>query len=213
MKYKVSLLPDINRKRLNGKKKSEQIQVYALSIMLVLLAALVLVVGARFFAKSKLDKIRALDEACKQEVSELAQYREINATLKSKMELIESIQVQEPELSNFIAIISNMEHTGVSITSLDCADWKVERICVINGTCADRASYLKFEEALAAIEGVTGVTNAGYTSNAANSADTLVQFTVNVACGGGFVLDLGPIGPDGPIIETTEIDENAGIVA
>ena len=212
MKYKVSLLPDINRKRLNGKKKSEQIQVYALSIMLVLFAALVLVVGARFFAQSKLDKIRALDEACKQEVSELEQYREINATLKSKMELIESIQVQEPELSNFIAIISNMEHTGVSITSLDCSDWKVARVCVISGTCSNRTEYLKFEEALAAIEGVTGVTNAGYTSNA-GSADSLVQFTVNVACGGGFVLDLAPIGPDGPIIETTQIDENAGIVA
>lgn len=212
MKYKVSLLPDINRKRLNGKKKSEQIQVYALSIMLVLLAALVLVVGARFFAQSKLEKIRALDEVCKQEVSELEQYREINATLKSKMELIESIQVQEPELSNFIAIISNMEHTGVSITSLDCADWKVERICVINGTCADRASYLKFEKALAAIEGVTGVTNVSY-SNSVGSSDGLVQFTVNIACGGGFVLDLAPIGPDGPIIETTQIDENAGIQA
>lgn len=212
MKYKVSLLPDINRKRLNGKKKSEQIQVYALAIMLVLLAALLLVVGARFFAQSKLDKIRALDEACKQEVSELAQYREINATLKAKMELIESIQVQEPELSNFIAIISNMEHTGVSITSLDCADWKVERICVINGTCSSRAEYLEFEEALAAIEGVTGVTNVSY-NNSVGSSDGLVQFTVNVACGGGFVLDLAPIGPDGPIIETTEIDANAGIVA
>ncbi len=212
MKYKVSLLPDVNRKRINGKKKSEQIQVYALAIMLVLFAALLLVVGAKFYAQNKLEKIRALDAACQQEVSELQQYREINATLKSKMELIENIQVQEPELSNFIATISNMEHTGVSITSLDCADWKVERVCIINGTCSSRAEYLAFEEALTSIEGVTGVTNTGYT-NSVGTSDGLVQFTVNIACGGGFVLDLGPIGPDGPIIETTEIDENAGIVA
>ena len=212
MKYKVSLLPDINRKRLNGKKKSEQIQVYALVAMIVLFAILLLVIGARFFAQNKLSKIRALDAACQQEVSELQQYREINANLKAKMELIESIQVQEPELSNFIATISNLEHTGVSITSIDCADWKVERICVLSGTCSNRTEYLKFEESLAAIEGVTGVTNAGYTNNV-GSSDGLVQFTVNIACGGGFVLDLAPIGPDGPIIETTQIDENAGIVA
>ncbi len=212
MKYKVSLLPDINRKRLNGKKKSEQIQVYALVAMIILFAILLLVVGARFIAQGKLNKIRALDAACQQEVSELQQYRDINATLKAKMDLIENIQVQEPELSNFIANISNLEHTGVSISSIDCADWKVERICVISGTCSNRTEYLKFEESLAAIEGVTGVTNAGYT-NSVGSSEGLAQFTVNIACGGGFVLDLAPIGPDGPIIETTEIDENAGIVA
>ena len=210
MKYKVSLLPEVNRKRLNGRKKSEKIQVYALVSMLILFAVLLLVIGSKFFAQNKLKKIRSLDERCKREVSELEQYREINAALEAKINLIESITVQEPELSNFIATICNIEHTGVSIMAIDCSDWKVERICIIEGTCSTRNDYLRFEETLAGIEGVTGVTNTGYT-NGVGTTDGLVHFTVSISCGGGVVIDLAPIGPDGPIIETTEIDANVGI--
>ena len=121
MKYKVSLLPEVNRKRLNSKKKIEKIKIYALIVLVVLLAFLAVVLGTKFYADKTLKEEKGRNNEMAQKVNELEQYREINANLQQKINLINSIQVKEPQLYNFVAKLSNLEHPGVSVDSIDTA--------------------------------------------------------------------------------------------
>jgi len=183
VKYRVSLLPEQNRKRLNGKKKLEKIKLFSLVILVVLALFTFVVMFTNLYANKKLNEERKLDNEYAQKVAELEQFREINATLQKKVQLIEDIQVNEPQLVNFIAAVSNLKHPGVSITSFDCTDWKVTRSCVLGGTCDTRGQYLAFEEALKEIEGVSAVSCASYVQGVGESA--AVQFTINITCTGG----------------------------
>lgn len=181
MKYRVSLLPEQNRKRLNGKKKLEKIKLCSLVVLVVLALFTFVVMFTSLYADKKLAEARQLDNEYAMKVAELEQFREINATLQNKVQLIESIQVEEPQLVNFIAKISNLKHPGISIESIECTDWKVTRNCVLAGTCDNREQYLAFEEALKGIEGVSAVACASYDQGATDK----VQFTINITCTGG----------------------------
>lgn len=191
MKYRVSLLPEQNRKRLNSKKKLEKIKVYSLAVLVILALFTFVVMITNLVANKKLDQVKKLNNECAQEVAQLEQFREINANLQKKVQLIEDIQVEEPQLVNFIAMLSNLEHPGVSVTSIECKDWKVTRKCVLMGTCDTRAQYLAFEKALREMDGVSTVACLSYVQGVGESA--VVQFTVDVACTGGAA----------PFVETT----------
>ncbi len=184
MKYKVSLLPEINRKRLNSKKKIERIKVYALIVLVVLLAFLLVVVGTKLYADKQLSNMQQLNNEYAQKVAELQQFRDINANLQQKVDLIESIQVEEPQLYNFVATISNLEHPGVSITSIECTDWKTARNCVLMGTADSRKAYLAFEKALSEMKGVASVANVTYLAGVGDVSKG-AQFTININCTGG----------------------------
>lgn len=192
MKYRVSLLPEQNRKRLNGKKKLEKIKIYSLVVLVVLALFTFVVMFTSLYANKKLSEAKKLDNEYAQKVAELEQFREINATLQQKVQLIEDIQIDEPQLVNFIASISNLKHPGISVTSIECTDWKVTRNCVLIGTCDNRSQYLAFEEALREIEGVSAVACVSYVQGVGESA--MVQFTINITCTGGAA----------PIVTTTE---------
>lgn len=183
MKYKVSLLPEQKKKRLINKKKLEKIKAFSLVILIVLAFFTFVVMFTSLYAEKKLTEAKQLDNEYAQKVEELEQFREINANLQNKVQLIESIQVEEPQLVNFVAKISNLKNPGISITSIECTSWKTTRSCVLVGTCDNRSQYLAFEEALKEIEGVSSVTCASYTQNVGETA--IVEFTVNVTCSGG----------------------------
>ena len=184
MKYKVSLLPEYNRKRLNNKKKLEKIKILALAVLMVLLVLMVVVIGMRMFADKKLRQAQALNNEYSQKVAELEQFRAINANLQQKVQLIENIQVEEPALANFLATISNLNNAGISLDTIDCFDWKTSRTCSITGRANSREQYLAFENELKALEGVSSVVCASYTSGA-GTTDGLATFTVNIVCSGG----------------------------
>ena len=181
MKYRVSLLPEQNRKRIDGRKKLERIQIFALSVLVILALFLVVVSGTRLYANSKLREAQALDNEYAQKVAELEQFREINATLQEKVQLIKDIQVEEPQLVNFLARISNLKTAGVSIDNIECKDWKTTRACVLTGSCDNRKQYLAFEKTLSEIEGVSGVACVSYDA----TVGSRVQFTVSINCVGG----------------------------
>lgn len=195
MKYKVSLLPEQSRKRLIGKKKLEKIKLFSLVILVVLAVFTFVVMFTSFIAEKKLAEARMLDKEFAQKVEELEQFRTINATLQNKVQLIESIQVNEPQLVNFIGAISNINHPGVSVDSIECTDWKITRNCVLMGSCDTREQYLAFEEALKGIEGVSAVACASYKQGATDA----IEFTINVTCSGGAA----------PIVTTTEASSDA----
>ena len=189
------MLPEQSRKRLISKKKLEKIKLYSLVILMVLAAFTFVVMFTSFYADKKLAEARELDIEYAQKVTELEQFREINATLQNKVQLIESIQVDEPQLVNFIAKISNLKHPGISIDSIECTDWKITRNCVLVGSCDNREQYLAFEEALKGIEGVSAVACASYEQGATDK----VQFTINITCTGGAE----------PVVTTTEASSDA----
>lgn len=184
MKYKVSLLPELNRKRLNSKKKIERIKVYALIVLVVLLAFLAVVLGTKFYAEKMLKEEKKTNNEIAQKVEELQQYREINANLQQKINLINSIQVKEPQLYNFVATLSNLDHPGVSIESIECTEWKTLRNCVLKGSCETREAYLAFEQALSEIEGVSVVVCTAYESGVGKD-DGLSKYTISITCSGG----------------------------
>lgn len=184
MKYRVSLLPEVNRKRLNSKKKIERIKIYALIVLVVLLAFLAVVLGTKFYADKTLKEAKILNNEMAQKVNELEQYREINANLQQKINLINSIQVKEPQLYNFVATLSNLEHPGVSIDTIECTDWKTTRNCILSGTCTTREAYLSFEQAVSEIEGVSVVACSAYEAGVGKD-DGLSKFTISISCAGG----------------------------
>ena len=120
MKYRVSLLPEQNRKRLNGKRKLEKIKLFSLVALVVLAVFTFVVMFTSLYADKKLAEAKMLDNEYAQKVAELEQFREINANLQDKVKLIESIQIEEPQLVNFVAKIANLKNPGVSILSIEC---------------------------------------------------------------------------------------------
>lgn len=181
MKYRVSLLPAQNRKRLDGRKKLEKIQILALVILVILALFLVVVSGTRLYANKKLNEEQALDNEYAQRVAELEQFREINADLQEKVQLIQNIQVEEPMLVNFLGKVANLKCPGISITNIECNDWKTSRNCVLTGNCDNRAQYLAFEKAISEMEGVSSASCGSYVHNIGG----FVDFTVVITCEGG----------------------------
>ncbi len=205
MKYKVSLLPEQKRKRLINKKKLEKIKAFSLVVLIVLALFTFVVLFTSLYAEKKLAEVRQLDNEYAQKVAELEQFREINANLQNKVQLIESIQVEEPQLVNFVTKISNLKNPGITITSIECTDWKTTRNCVLVGTCDNRSQYLAFEEALKEVEGVSAVACASYTQDVGEAA--IVQFTVNVTCTGGAAVVETTVASTDTTTESTTVAE------
>lgn len=195
MKYRVSLLPENVRKHIEGRKKLEKIQIFALAILIILALFLMVVSGTRMYANKKLDEVKKLDNEYAQKVAELEQFREINANLQEKVQLIESIQVEEPQLVNFLAKISNLKAPGISIENIECTDWKTARTCVLTGTCDNREQYLAYEKTLSEMEEISGVACVSYVAGVSER----VEFTISLNCKGG----------SAAVVATTEASTNA----
>ncbi len=200
MKYKVSLLPEKNRKRINSKKKAEKVKVIALVSLLMMLALIVIVLGGKLVADKELSNVKAMNAEYEQKVQGLQHYREISDTLQKKVQLIKDIQVEEPSLYNFIALISNIEHTDVSLTAIECSEWKTSRVCILTGTCQSRQSFNDYVEKLKAVEGVNPESvmctayAVGYTEGKA-----VAEFSISLTCTGGTA----------PIVVETEAESTA----
>ncbi len=209
MKYKVSLLPEDRKKRIQGKKKIEKIRAIALTVILVVFALFILVFATKIYADKKLSNLEKENEEYAKRVSELSSYREINAELQAKISLIDSIQVEEPYLQQFLVEIGNISRPGVSFSSIECTDWKIVRKCTISGTCDNRQQYLDLEEAFKELKGVGSVVCTSYTSEV-GTEDGRASFTVELAAEGGIDIDVNTI----PAFEgygSTVVDENGGL--
>lgn len=184
MKYRVSLLPESRRKLLNGKKRIEKIRASALVVMLILLGLLIVVIASKMVADSKLASAAAQNNKKAAEVSELEQYRAKNAELKTKVALLDQIKEGEPYLYQFLVKFGNVDHPGVTIKTIDCADWRYTRKCTITGTCETRAEFLSYQKLIEKLDKVTGVTVQSFTSGV-GTADGMAKFTIVIAVGGG----------------------------
>ncbi len=202
MKYKVSLLPEKNRKRILGKKKAVRAKSFATTILLVLLANVLILTLCFTFAQAQKSKIVSLNTEYEQKVSALQQYRDINTNLQNKIALIKSIQVEEPSLYNFLAILGNMEHPGVTFNTLDCTDWKSSRNCVISGNAQSRETFNIFMEKLEGNESISSVACTSYVVTVVEGKPS-AEFSITITCSGG----AAPITTEATTAETTAAAE------
>ncbi|MBR0535047.1 MAG: hypothetical protein IIX14_01580 [Clostridia bacterium] len=184
MKYRVSLLPERNRKRIIGKKKAEKGRGVANVVMLVLLAALLVTIVGKVAADAKLSEIQAKNSEYEQKVSALQQYRDINNNLQSKLKLINDIQVNEPQLYNFVARIGNVNRPGISVTKMDCVEWKTTRLCTLTGTATSRTAFTEYMSELENMQGVKSAVCTSYTVSVTDG-EPVATFVVAITCEGG----------------------------
>ena len=185
MKYKVSLLPESRKKQINARNSIKKITSVSLICLAVLGAFLVVVGAVALFANSQLKEAEKLDNQCLAEIEQLSSYRDIHSALQQKVNLFEKIQVKEPYLYNFIVEWSNITHPGVSVESIECTNWKTDRLCTIVGTCDSRDQYLAYEKSLAKLTGVASVSCVSYKSNVGGDENDQATFTISVSVEGG----------------------------
>ncbi len=188
MKYKVSLLPESRKKQINARNTIKKITTVSLMCLAVLVAFLAVVFAVNLYANSQLKEAEKLDNECLTQIEQLSSYRDIHSALQQKVNLFDKIQVKEPYLYNFIVEWSNINHPGVSINSIECTNWKTDRLCTITGACDSRDEYLAYEKALSKITGVTSVSCVSYTTNVGGAEDDQATFTISVSVEGGVVV-------------------------
>jgi len=185
VKYKVSLLPESRKKQINARNSIKKITSVSLICLAVLGAFLAVVLAVVLFANSQLKEAEKLDNQCLAEIEQLSSYRDIHSALQQKVNLFDKIQVKEPYLYNFIVEWSNINHPGVSIDSIECSNWKTDRLCTIVGSCDSRSEYLAYEEALSKITGVASVSCVSYNTNVGGDETDPATFTISVSVEGG----------------------------
>ena len=184
MKYKVSLLPEKTRKRINSKKKAEKVKFVSLIALCIMLVLLLVTVSLKFLADAVLLKENMKNAEYADVVIEKEMYMAKNQTLKDKLTLIDSIQVDEPALYNFIASVSNIDRPDVSIETMDCTDWKSTRVCTLSGTVHSAEAYDAYVDQLYEIEGVANVNTTQFMTTRVDGVTTY-QFVVIITCSGG----------------------------
>lgn len=185
MKYKVSLLPESRKKQINARNSIKKITSVSLICLAVLGAFLAVVFAVNLYANSQLKEAEKLDNQCLAEIEKLSSYRDIHSALQQKVNLFDKIQVKEPQLYNFIVEWSNINHPGVSIDSIECTNWKTDRLCTIVGSCDSRDEYLAYEKALSKITGVVSVSCVSYKTNVGGDETDPATFTISVSVEGG----------------------------
>ena len=185
MKYRVSLLPESRKKQINARNSIKKITSVSLICLAVLGAFLAVVLVVVLFANSQLKEAKKLDDQCLAEIEQLSSYRDIHSALQQKVNLFDKIQVKEPQLYNFIVEWSNINHPGVSIDSIECSNWKTDRLCTIVGSCDSRDEYLAYEKSLSKITGVVSVSCVSYNTNVGGDETDPATFTISVSVEGG----------------------------
>jgi hypothetical protein len=185
VKYKVSLLPESRKKQINARNSIKKITSVSLICLAVLGAFLAVVVAVTLFANSQLKEAQKLDDECIAEIEQLSSYRDIHAALQQRVELFDKIQVKDPQLYSFILAWSQVNHPGLSVESIECTNWKTDRLCTIVGSCETRSQYLAYEESLRKIEGVTSVSCVAFSTNVGGDETDEATFTISVSVSGG----------------------------
>ncbi len=186
MKYKVSLLPEKNRKRIIGKKKAEKGRGIANVALLILLGVALISLVCKVVADGQLSEIQRKNAEYEQKVSSLQQYRDINNTLQAKLTLIENVQINEPSLYNFVTRLGNVSRPGISVTNIEMLDWKTSRICNVTGSATSREAFNVYLEKLTKLDGVQSATCTSYVVEVAEG-EAVATFSVSIACEGGAV--------------------------
>lgn len=190
--FKVSLLPDSYRRRLQSRDKIDIVSKFAL----VILVCLFIVYGG-FAIKnailgSKLKKLERENTRLESEFPDLQEYQNIYDSLISARQVVASITPTDGEAIDFFTLIANKTPDYVQITEIDIEDWFTSGVCTL--TCKvqdyqdmrDYEAMFKTEEMQEVVKQVelTSVQRQGSSSN-----DKAVVFTLVLSTGNAIAPD------------------------
>ena len=144
--FKVSLLPDSYRRRLESRKKIDLISKVALVILVCLFIVYGGVAVKGQILKSKLKTIQNKNTAIESEFPALQEYQNIYNELGTVRKMIESITPQDPEAVEFFTTILNQTPDYVQITQIDLENWFKQGICTLTCTVQDYQDYRDYVE-------------------------------------------------------------------
>lgn len=144
--FKVSLLPDSYRHRLESRKKIEIISKVAIVVFVCLFIVYGGVAVKGQILKSKLNTLQKKNSAIQSEFPALREYQDIYNELVQVREMIESVSPQDPEAVEFFTMVSNTTPDYVQITQINLENWFTGGICVLTCTVQDYQDYRDYVE-------------------------------------------------------------------
>ena len=144
--FKVSLLPDIYRRRLQNSDKVDIVS----KIALVILVCLFIVYGGvaikNQVLNSKLKKLQSQNRQLEQRFPELQEYQQIYDDLVSARKIVDSITPKDTEAVQFFTKITNNKPDYVEIKQIDLENWFTQGICTLTCTVQDYQDLKDFED-------------------------------------------------------------------
>lgn len=135
--FKVSLLPDSYRHRLESRKKIDLVSKVALIVLVCLFIVYGGVAIKGQILKSKLENLEKKNDALVNEFPALQEYQNIYNNLIQARKMIESISPQDPEAVEFFTLVSNETPDYIQITEINLENWFTAGICTISCTAQD----------------------------------------------------------------------------
>ena len=143
--FKVSLLPDSYRRRLQNRDKIDIVS----KIALVILVCLFIVYGGvaikNQVLNSKLKKLQAQKRQLESKFPELEEYQRIYDDLVSARNIVNSITPSDKDAVEFFTIISNQTPDYVEIKQIDLENWFTQGICTLTCTVQDYQDLKDYE--------------------------------------------------------------------
>lgn len=135
--FKVSLLPDSYRHRLESRKKIDLVSKVALIVLVCLFIVYGGVAIKGQILKSKLETLEKKNDALVNEFPALQEYQNIYNNLIQARKMIESISPQDPEAVEFFTLVSNETPDYIQITEINLENWFTAGICTISCMAQD----------------------------------------------------------------------------
>lgn len=131
--FKVNLLPESYRKRLENKRKTNLI----ISVALVFfLCALIVYSGFAvrlLILQGQLKSAKRANQAVVNQIAELQQYKGIYDELVNAQTRVEAIKPRSPSAVKFLSLVQSERPQYIKINSIAIQDWSKSAICVIDG--------------------------------------------------------------------------------
>ena len=137
--FKVSLLPDFYRRRLQSRKKIEIISEIALVILICLFIVYAGVAIKNQIMQSKLKKLQRKNTELEARFPELQEYQMIYDDLQAARNIVKSITPKDMDAVEFFNKISKVtnETPYVQIKEVDIENWFEDGVCNLTCICQD----------------------------------------------------------------------------
>ena len=137
--FKVSLLPDSYRRRLQSRQKIEIISEIALVILVCLFIVYAGVSIKNQVLQSKLSKLRANNAELEAKFPELQEYQNIYNDLQAARNIVTSITPKDMDAVEFFTKVSEITNKTpfVQMKEVDIENWFTDGVCNLTCVCQD----------------------------------------------------------------------------
>lgn len=184
--FKVSLLPDSYRRRLQSRDKIDIVSKFALVILVCLFIIYGGIAIKNAVLGSKLKKLERENARLESEFPDLQEYQVIYDDLVSARQMVSSITPRDGEAIDFFTLVANKTPDYVQVNEIDIEDWFTAGVCTLTCKVQDYQDMKQFEalfktEDMQEIIKQVELTNIQRQGNSSN--DKSVQFSLVLSTG------------------------------